>query len=99
MSLRSLTTMGPWVVSITRVFCGSAPAGSPWAAAGVTGNKAKLASREQTAIKRNMRDSSLGSSFHLKSGPEPVRHRGRHKSRHIAAHAGNLPHQSGADGT
>src|SRR5579883_2744770 len=103
MSLRSLITTRPWVVSMISVFCGSAPAGNPWAATGATGETAKLTSKKQTAIKRDiatpLRFALLVSYVHLKSDLEPVRHNGGHKGRHVASHAGNLPHQSGADGT
>jgi hypothetical protein len=40
------------------MFCGSAPAGNPCAAAGATGDTAKPTSKKLTAIKGNMRDSS-----------------------------------------
>src|SRR5215471_309898 len=92
MSLRSLTMMRPYLVSISSVFCGSAPGGSCCARAGTT-----QISAAKSASRRIMESpgSTAGLAGELRFQADGNRR--RNERRYVAAHGCDLPHQCGAD--
>src|SRR5215470_16994453 len=99
MSVRSLTTMRPYLVSIKIVFCGSTPAGSGWANAGAAVTSA--ANKTRTRIMKSPGGLSSWVSAGLAGELlfQADGDRGRHEGRDIAAHGRNLAHQCGSDRT
>src|ERR1700730_5793612 len=96
-SVRSLMTMRPLVVSITIAFCLARLAGSGCAIAGAAQISATITARTRTMKTPDRGERWRVDLFAGEFGLEAAGDRFRHERRPVAAHAGDLAYQCGGD--